>query len=137
MRYIRGITQHLKKSSAFCHKGFVSTYFLSILLYCSALLTVLTVNDQRRLKTVMNMQDNDAYFLQEAVIVSDIRCRLVNDRLSEGSYTAGGYAYDLDIQKDRIYAEIHSVRPETLNIFYDSREKVLLDLSCTRSYQNR
>lgn len=135
MRYIREKTKHLKRLSASFHEGFVSTYFLSILLYLTALLSVVTINDQRRLETVMNMQENDAYFLQEAAVVSDIRCRLVNDRLSEGSFAAEGYSYDLDIKKNRIYAEIRSTRPETLNIICDFEEKVLLDLTCVRSYQ--
>lgn len=126
----------MKKSSASCRKGFVSTYFLSVLLYFTTLLSILTVNDQRRLKTVMNMKENDAYFIQEAAVVADIRCRLLNERLTEGAFSANGYAYDLDLQENRIYAEIHSDHPETLDIVCDLKEKELLDLNCVRPFQN-
>lgn len=122
----------MKRLSGFSHDGFISAYFLSVLLYCSAFLTVMVKNDQARLLTVMNMRENDLFFRQEAAVAADIQCRLMNDRLEDGIFETAGYQYHLEVQERRIYAELLTDHPETLNIVYDAKKKVLLDLSGTR-----
>lgn len=123
----------MKRSSGRLRKGFISTYFLSILLYCSAFLAVLLWNDQARLQTVMNMKENDVYFLQELSVISDVRCRLQKETLQKGVYlTEEGYSYHLDVQNKRIYAEIQTADPETLCIVYDPEKREFLDIDVTR-----
>lgn len=118
----------MKKLSARCHEGIVSTYFLSVLLYCTMIFAILAGNDQAKLQTMMNMKANDKYFQQEAAVVSDIRCHMANGELKEGIYETNGYAYDLEVQKGRIYAQIQSDYPETLDIVYDAEKKILTDI---------
>lgn len=126
----------MRRSSDYFSKGSVSTYYLSVLMYCSGFLTILMLNDQARIRTVMNMKKNDRYFLQEAAVMSDIQCRLKNGKLEEGKSETNGYLYQLDIQNDRIYAVIFSENPETLLISYDPEKRVFLQMEKTRSAGN-
>ena len=136
MPSIREKEKLMRRYSAHFRKGFISTYFLSILLYCTSFLTILLWNDQSRLQTVMNMKENDTYYHQEVSVMSDIRCRLRNGKIQEGtSITGEGYSYDLDLQEKRMYAEIRTNHPETLDILYDPEKKELTDMNSIRPYQ--
>lgn len=126
----------MKKSSEFSHEGFVSAWFLSVLLSGTMILSVVALNDQARLQTVINMKKNSVYFQQEAAVMADIHCHLVNGLLEEGDYQTGGYSYHLDVRKDRIYAEITSGNPETLAIVFDPETKTFVSMSPFRPDSN-
>lgn len=136
MRFIQEQKSRMKKLSEHCHKGFVSSWFLSILLSVTMVLSVMTLNDQSRMQTVMNMKKNSACFQQEAAVMSDIRCHLINGTLSEGTYQTGSYSYRLDVQADRIYAQIVSDYPETLDIVFNAETQSFVSMSPIRPYYN-
>lgn len=126
----------MKKSSEFSHKGVVSAWFLSVLLSGTMIVSVVALNDQARIQTVMNMKKNSVFFQQEAAVMADIHCHLVNGSLEEGDYQTGGYSYHLNIRKDRIYAEIASDHPETLDIVCDNENRTFVSMSPFRPDSN-
>lgn len=136
MRFIQGEMRRMRKSSEYFHKGFVSAWFLSVLLSGTMILSVVALNDQARLQTVMNMKKNSVYFQQEAAVMADIHCHLVNGSLEEGAYQTAGYSYHLDVRKDHIYAEITSGYPETLDIVYDPEIRTFVSMSPFRPDSN-
>ena len=50
--------------------GFVSTYFLSILLYIVSVITVIALRDKQNVQFMMNMKEANMYLQQEIRVIN-------------------------------------------------------------------
>ena len=104
--------------------GFVSTYFLSILLYIVSVITVIALRDKQNVQFMMNMKEANMYLQQEIRVISDIKQQLLEGNLEDNEM------YQLD--DHFIYANITSDYPETLVITLDEDDATILSYTSTR-----
>lgn len=104
--------------------GFVSTYFLSILLYIVSVITVIALRDKQNVQFMMNMKEANMYLQQEIRVISDIKQQLLEGNLEDNEI------YQLD--DHFIYVNITSDYPETLVITLDEDDATILSYTSTR-----
>ena len=104
--------------------GFVSTYFLSILLYIVSVITVIALRDKQNVQFMMNMKEANTYLQQEIRVISDIKQQLLEGNLEDNEM------YQLD--DHFIYVNITSDYPETLVITLDEDGATILSYTSTR-----
>lgn len=104
--------------------GFVSTYFLSILLYIVSVITVIALRDKQNVQFMMNMKEANMYLQQEIRVISDIKQQLLEGNLEDNEM------YQLD--DHFIYVNITSDYPETLVITLDEDDATILSYISTR-----
>lgn len=104
--------------------GFVSTYFLSILLYIVSVITVIALRDKQNVQFMMNMKEAKMYLQQEIRVISDIKQQLLEGNLEDNEM------YQLD--DHFIYVNITSDYPETLVITLDEDDATILSYTSTR-----
>ena len=104
--------------------GFVSTYFLSILLYIVSVITVIALRDKQNVQFMMNMKEANMYLQQEIRVISDIKQQLLEGNLEDNEM------YQLD--DHCIYVNITSDYPETLVITLDEDDATILSYTSTR-----
>ena len=104
--------------------GFVSTYFLSILLYIVSVITVIALRDKQNVQFMMNMKEANMYLQQEIRVISDIKQQLLEGNLEDNEM------YQLD--GHFIYVNITSDYPETLVITLDEDDATILSYTSTR-----
>ena len=66
-----------------CHSGFVSAYFLSVFLYLSLYCGVLAVNLKNRSEVMLNLKQEQEYFLEESPAVRQLMCDLAKQKAAE------------------------------------------------------
>lgn len=121
----------MKKLSS-ANKGFISVYFLSMLLYCMSIVSIVMINDQRRAKTAMNIQIAKDCFIVESAVINDIRCMIEQNELEAGFYTAHGITYSLQATGTTIYCTINSELVQSLEITFDPVTRALIDYESSR-----
>lgn len=104
--------------------GFVSTYFLSILLYIVSVTTVIALRDKQNVQFMMNMKEANMYLQQEIRVISDIKQQLLEGNLEDNEM------YQLD--DHFIYVNVTSDYPETLVITLDEDDATILSYTSTR-----
>ena len=104
--------------------GFVSTYFLSILLYIVSVITVIALRDKQNVQFMMNMKEANMYLQQEIRVISDIKQQLLEGNLEDNEM------YQLD--DHFIYVNITSDYSETLVITLDEDDATILFYTSTR-----
>lgn len=104
--------------------GFVSTYFLSILLYIVSVITVIALRDKQNVQFMMNMKEANMCLQQEIRVISDIKQQLLEGNLEDNEM------YQLD--DHFIYVNITSDYPETLVITLDEDDATILSYTSTR-----
>lgn len=104
--------------------GFVSTYFLSVLLYIVSVITVIALRDKQNVQFMMNMKEANMYLQQEIRVISDIKQQLLEGNLEDNEM------YELD--DHFIYVNITSGYPETLVITLDEDDATILSYTSTR-----
>lgn len=104
--------------------GFVSTYFLSILLYIVSVITVIALRDKQNVQFMMNMKEANMYLQQEIRVISDIKQQLLEGNLEDNEM------YQLD--DHFIYVNVTSDYPETLVITLDEDDATILSYTSTR-----
>lgn len=104
--------------------GFVSTYFLSVLLYIVSVITVIALRDKQNVQFMMNMKEANMYLQQEIRVISDIKQQLLEGNLEDNEI------YELD--DHFIYVNITSDYPETLVITLDEDDTTILSYTSTR-----
>ena len=104
--------------------GFVSTYFLSVLLYIVSVITVIALRDKQNVQFMMNMKEANMYLQQEIRVISDIKQQLLEGNLEDNEI------YKLD--DHFIYVNITSDYPETLVITLDEDDTTILSYTSTR-----
>lgn len=120
---------NMKKLSQ-SNKGFVSTYFLSILLYISSIIFLISIMDQKMIQTIMNMKLANIYLQQEIEVINDLKQREIVEEESNLFLNTCSYSY---IKEDQyIYVDIDSEYEEQLVITYDFEENIILSYTSQR-----
>lgn len=120
---------NMKKLSQ-SNKGFVSTYFLSILLYISSIIFLISIMDQKMIQTIMNMKLANIYLQQEIEVINDLKQREIVEEESNLFLNTCSYSY---IKADQyIYVDIDSEYEEQLVITYDFEENIILSYTSQR-----
>ena len=82
------------KGSSHCSKGFVSAWFLMILLYVCTLTMICSINLSNTMRTMENMEAYNNAFSRHALVIADIRCRLTQQKDEYGNPDFSPYAYN-------------------------------------------
>ncbi len=85
------------------HDGFVSTYFLSMLLYITSVIVIVMQNISYRMETCMNMEKALGRQSKDMHIILDVKCHLLNKDLENGSYEVNGISYAIEKNAGIIY----------------------------------
>lgn len=104
--------------------GFVSTYFLSILLYIVSVITVIALRDKANMQCMMNMKEANMYLQQEIRVISDIKQKLLEGNLEDNEM------YEVD--EHFIYVTITQDYPETLVLTLDEDDITILSYTSAR-----
>lgn len=119
----------MKRSYAKHTDGFVSVYFLSFLLYISTACAAVIENDCARMRTMMNLQEDEEYFIQERMEIEKLKCQLQcsaekedeNEKETEQEYTDG-----------TVYLEIAGEKSEVITVYYDTATHRIIDYESIR-----
>ncbi len=126
---MKEMEKNMKKLSQ-SNSGFVSTYFLSILLYVSSIIFLISIMDQKMIQTIMNMKLANIYLQQEIEVINDLKQRTIIEEESNLLLNTCSYSY---IKEDPyVYVDIHSEYEEQLVITYDFEENIILSYTSQR-----
>ncbi len=115
--------------------GFACTYFLIIFIICTAIITTAVTIQENRLKTEINVRRADQLAMEEAAVLSFIKCGLSNENLEDGSYEENGVSFGISKTVHGTRVSIFSPFPEVLDVSFSSDEKHIYDYSVIRSYE--
>ena len=112
------------------NSGFISTYFLGILLYVTSVITVITFVDQQMIETYINMKQANQYLKEEIEILSDLKYRILSEETGEVELNSCTYSFE--IEEQFIYVNVISEYPESIIVTIDPEEKIVLSYTCDR-----
>ena len=112
------------------NSGFISTYFLGILLYVTSVITVITFVDQQMIQTYTNMKQANQYLKEEIEILSDLKYRILSEKT--GEVELNSCAYSFEIEEQFIYVDVISEYPESIVVTIDPEDKTVLSYTCNR-----
>lgn len=113
--------------------GFACLYFLMIFLLCTAVITTAMTIQENRLKTEINVQKADQLAMEEAAVLSYIKCALQNDHLEEGSFEENGVSFSIRQTAHGATVSIGSPYAEILDITFSSDNQHVYDYDVIRS----
>ncbi len=113
------------------NRGFISTYFLVLLMIMTAGLSIAVTNEMNQIETQINVSETNQYLLSEAQILSYIRCQIKNEELEEGTYVYCGNQFRISKSAYELTVEIYSPISETILI--EMREERIYDYRAIRN----
>lgn len=119
------------KGYLFQNKGFVSAYFLLMLGIVSTWMMILVSDNDHYLRTVNNMEENSRYYVNEAIVISDIKCRL-KDEIETGYYEKNGVSYYVDVFDNFLTVTIGGEMAETMILQIDEADRFIISCSYER-----
>lgn len=115
-------------------KGFVSSFFLILFMYVSMMVTVTALNDLDRMKSMLNLQESNAYLMQETAVLRDVKCMMKSGVMESGQYTADGdISYSLTVEESDLVIIISGDREEILKVRYDPQQSMLVRYNVQRT----
>lgn len=96
----------MKKFSAFCRKGVISSWFFAVFLYCISLAAVVSENRIRLLRSMINLRISQRYLSAECDVLRMIGDLAACGDLENGSYETASFAFALEMRGDLLYVEI-------------------------------
>ncbi len=103
-----------------------------ILLYMAAVSAVIMCNDQKRVKTWLNIKKANEYLIMENMVIQDYRCHLAQGDSTEGSFSTGGISYEASKNGNRIYLLVKGSYEEELILYYDEETGYIMDYDVSR-----
>ena len=97
-------------------KGFITTYFLYILLLVVSIIGIYSLIVQNKIKTVSNIKVSNEFLNQELIVINFIKCELLNDDLQDGNYTINNLNFTVSVYEDRVNVYVNSNLNETILI---------------------
>ena len=97
-------------------KGFITTYFLYILLLVVSIIGIYSLIVQNKIKTVSNIKVSNEFLNQELIVINFIKCELLNDDLQDGNYTINNLNFTVSVYEDRVNVNVNSNLNETILI---------------------
>ena len=113
-------------------KGFVSLFFLTVLMLCTAVAGAVLANLCLRAESAENLCRANAYLGQESAVINAVQCSLKNSTLEDGDYEAAGTAYTLELTEEGAIVQIRQPLPETLILDFRIEEGILNDYETIR-----
>ncbi|MBR4163392.1 MAG: hypothetical protein IKR11_07720 [Solobacterium sp.] len=104
-----------------------------ILLYLAALSAIIMGNDQKKVKTWMNIRKANEYLIVENRVIQDYRCRLAQGDCSEGVFSTGDIHYEASMNGNRIYLSVKGSYEEELILYYDEESGFIMDYDASRN----
>lgn len=122
------------KGYLFQSKGFISAYFLLMLGVVSTWMLILTCDTDHYLRAVSNMEENSRYYTNEAIVISDIKCRL-KEGIETGVYESNGISYYVDVFDNFLYVTVNGEMKETMVLQINETDHFII--SCSYERQDR
>ena len=97
-------------------KGFITTYFLYILLLVVSIIGIYSLIVQNKIKTISNIKVSNEFLNQELIVINFIKCELLNDDLKDGNYTINNLNFTVSVYEDRVNVYVNSNLNETILI---------------------
>lgn len=116
------------------NKGFISVYFLLMLGVVSTWMMILTSDTDHYLRAVSNIQENSRYYVDEAIVISDIKCRL-KEGIETGNYESNGVSYYVDVFDNCLYVTTYGETKETMLLQINETDHFII--SCTYERERR
>ena len=112
----------LKKQRQSYRSGFISTWYLCIFLYAAGLISVMMLNDQKRLMIMHNLIMAQEYLNQETEVIHDIRCMIADGSLNEGTHETARTRYTVTVAGPLIQVTVLYPRSEIITLTSDGEE---------------
>lgn len=122
--------RHLRKN-----EGFVSYYFLAMLLYIVSLMSVILLKDVDTMYTEIQMIEAGNYQKMEIEVLYDLKERVKNDEFDLSMIALKNCSYSVEKNDNLLYVEIKGEREETMIVTFDPESKILLDYVCERNVE--
>lgn len=106
--------KRLKRFSAFCRRGVISSWFFAVFLYCISLAAVVNENQIRFTKAMINLQTNQKYLSAECDVLRMIQAMAACGDLEDGSYETASFSFTLEVQGELLYVKIDEPYEELL-----------------------
>lgn len=121
----------MKKRLRQKNKGFISVYFLAVLLYITSIITVITLKERENIQTIMNINASNEYLKTEISIIHDLKCKLLNHTLLESDEVwIDDIAYTYEVGETTIYV---SSEIEEIYVVYDPSTNKVMDYNVYRN----
>lgn len=121
----------MKKLLRRMNEGFISVYFLAVLLYITSIITVITLKQRESIQTIMNINASNEYLKTEISIMNDLKCKLLNHTLLENEEVwIDGISYTYEAGETTIYV---SSEIEELYVIYDPSTYKVMDYDVYRN----
>lgn len=116
--------------------GFVSYYFLAMLLYIVSLISVIVLKDMDTMYTEMQMKEAGIYQKMEIEVLYDLKERIKNDALDTSMTSLKNCCYSVEKNDNFLYVEIKGEREESMTVTFDPESKIVLDYVCERDVES-
>ncbi len=83
-------------------KGFISTYLLYIFIILNSICCIILINTTRKFKSLQNLKIANKYLNQEIIVISFVKCQLINDELESGNYKISDIEFEIIYKKDEV-----------------------------------
>ncbi len=113
-------------------KGFVSSYFLIVLLMVSTIVAAISTRYRYRFEVIANLKIHEAYLESESVVIQNVQCELRKGQLEEGRMAFDSYAWEQKLDGEVLYVTLFQPIPEELVIQIDLEKKIVLSYSSNR-----
>lgn len=113
-------------------EGFVSVYFLAIMLTISVFTAAAALNEKAYFEVIINMEINMQYQQAETQVLSYLKCALMTNTLTDAEYETADVICTIEVYEDAVYVFVSEPVQETLTVTFDSETMKIIDFSCDR-----
>ncbi len=116
--------------------GFVSIYFMMILLLVTSQISVVSAIYQYRFETITNLKQNEKYMECEGVILQNLKCDLLRGINEDEILEDAGIRWSQTFSNSVIYVTVHDPIREEMTIEFDQETRMIVSYSCNRYEEN-
>ncbi|MBR2811097.1 MAG: hypothetical protein IKD69_06935 [Solobacterium sp.] len=124
----------MKRFSSRTKQGMISAYFFAVTLYILSFCTVMLVNERRKAAAFANLVTAKEAFAEEAIVISSIRCSLLQQEEVSGG-AVYGISWQAETQGQMIYVQIHGTYEASMEIVYDPESGEIQDYVSIREVE--
>lgn len=114
------------------NKGIISSYFLGIMLFVTGFVTASAFTQKKQFEAIIHLRKAEKYQEAESIVISELKCGLLNENLKDGSYTVQGVYYQLSVYDASLYVIIMDPVQETMDISFNPDTKHITAFSADR-----
>lgn len=117
MLCMTGMESREKHRSA-ADSGMISSCFLGIMLFVTAAVTAGAYSQKKKNEAMIHLKKAQEYQSAESVVMSEIRCGLLNHDLKEGMHVQKDVYFTVKAEETAVYVTIEDPVQETMEISY-------------------